>query len=180
MSHITKTKTPFIDKKLLIKALDKLNINYSLEGENIITDRKDFYGYQKFILINGKYLFQHDSSATNSSYGWSGYYGSNWQKQFGDWKSVSEFIKAVTIEYSNQYKILQERIKELERLAEEKKIKEELERLRKEQEEIERKRLELIDNNKKLIKEKAKKMGYKVKETVKNGKVKMVLVRRTY
>jgi len=168
MSHTVKTKTPFVDKKLLLKALDKLKIEYYEQNNRIIINNRQYYGNEYFILQNMKYQYIHDS-----------------------YSNIREFLGEITNTYNNLYQELLEKIRKAEeelkkkiaeekRKEEEERIRKELERLRKEQEEMEKKRLELIENNKKMIKEKAKKMGYKVKETTKNGKTKLVLVRRTY
>jgi len=158
MSYKAKTLTPFVDKKILLEAMDNLNISYREANNNIIIQNiLDYQGQQYFTLNNMRYQYVHDSNS-----------------------NVNKFLAEIEKEYKSIHNKLIKKIMELEKRKEEERIKKELERLRKEQEEMERKRVELIENNKKMIKEKAKKMGYKVKETVKDGKVKMVLVRRTY
>ena len=50
--------------------------------------------------------------------------------------------------------------------------------IRKEREMFEQQRISLIEERKAEIREKARSLGYKVKESVENGQVRMVLVRR--
>ena len=54
----------------------------------------------------------------------------------------------------------------------------EKEKIRMEREAFEQQRISLIEERKAEIREKARSLGYKVKESVENGQVRMVLVRR--
>ncbi|MBN2693334.1 hypothetical protein JXR93_01605 [bacterium] len=173
MSAIVKTNTPFIDKNFLKTALSKLNVNYSETGNDIITERKDYYGFQSFIFQQNRFQFKHDSSAENYAIGT---YPKSWQSNWKDWNNVSEFLNAVEKKYKEAEFEFNERI----RKAEEEKYLQELERLKKEKEEIERRKKEVIEQNKNKIKENAKKHGYSVQEKVENNEIKLVLIRRTY
>jgi hypothetical protein len=62
MSSKVTTWTPFINKEMLIKALRDLNCLQSVEGNDILTNRSDYSGNQRFVLSNGKYLFQHEKN----------------------------------------------------------------------------------------------------------------------
>lgn len=42
MSADVKTVTPFIDKECLLKALDKLDVKYTIKQNEIITERVDY------------------------------------------------------------------------------------------------------------------------------------------
>jgi flagellar biosynthesis GTPase FlhF len=123
---MAKTITPFINKDLLRQALTAVGCNHSVQGNTIVTERKDYYGNQKFEFINGRYTYVHESNA-GTSYGWR----SNVDI------SVRDFLTRVENEYNAISRRQQE---ELER----KRL--EAERLRLEaerrQEEAERKRLE--------------------------------------
>ena len=57
MSAVIKTITPFIDRESLINALDKLDVKYTLNNNEIITERVDYQGNQKFIFIEGRFKF---------------------------------------------------------------------------------------------------------------------------
>ena len=48
MSAVVKTATPFINKELLLQALKNIGCNFTLQGNDILTDRKDYYGFQSF------------------------------------------------------------------------------------------------------------------------------------
>ena len=157
MSYTIKTQTPFIDEKILLEALDNLEIKYRLSSNKIYMDT-GYYNQEYFEFKSSRYKYVYDS----------------------DNRDAKRLLKDIAKEYKSIHDKLIKKIMELEKKKEEERVRKELEKLRKEQEEIERKRVELIENNKKMIKEKAKKMGYKVKETVKDGKIKMVLVKRTY
>ena len=65
MSSRVTTHTMFIDKECLLKALDDIGCKYKVQGETIVTERKDYYGDEIFMLRNGKFVFMHDSAAMN-------------------------------------------------------------------------------------------------------------------
>jgi len=69
MSSRITTLTPFIDKEVLCRALTAVGCGYTVEGNTIITDRKDYYFYQKFELINGRFSFIHEDNA-GTTYRW--------------------------------------------------------------------------------------------------------------
>jgi hypothetical protein len=154
MSAIVKTVTPFLNKELLLQALENIGCKYTLQGNDILTDRKDYYGYQKFSLVNDRYVFVHDRDVL-----WS---NSNNQKQ----KPVSEFLQAVGEEYEKLY---QKKLEELER-----------QRLEEEQKRLEQERLAYIENLTTQITQKAKEEGYTIKKEKVQGKIKLVLTKTTY
>jgi vacuolar-type H+-ATPase subunit I/STV1 len=130
MSSVVRTSTPFINKQLLLKALDAVGCKYEIQGNTILTERQDYYGSQKFILLNGRYTFEHEKNAAGYSWG-----NINMQQ----YKTSASFIAAVGKEYNAIYK---KQLEELERIrlaaiAEAERIRKEklaeLERLRKEQ-----------------------------------------------
>jgi len=159
MSAIIKTITPFINQELLLKALDSIHCKYTLEGMNIITERVDYYGNQKFVYLNGRYIFQHDSSANQQVYPWR-------NLNVKDYKTVSSFLEAVEIGYSYAYNA---KMEELERLRQEE------ERIR-----LEKERQEFVEKQRENIIAKAKEKGYSIQEEKVKGKIKLVLVRNTY
>lgn len=167
MSAVIKTTTPFINKELLLQALKNIGCNFTLQGNEILTDRKDYYGLQKFSLNNGRYVFLHNSSAESGSqymnvtkdYPWG-----NIKNQ--EYKSVSEFLKSVEKDYNSLY---QKKLEELERL-----------RLEEEKIRLEQERLAFVEKQKATIIERAKEQGYSIKEENVKGKIKLVLVRNTY
>jgi len=167
MSAVVKTTTPFINKELLIQTLENIGCNYTLEGNEILTDRKDYYGLQKFSLNNGRYVFFHDSSAEEGARYMTqigGYPWGNIKNQ--EYKSVSEFLKSVEKEYQSLY---QKKLEELE-----------LHRLEEEKIRLEQERLAFIDKQKTTIIERAKEQGYSIREENIKGKIKLVFVRNTY
>lgn len=58
MSAVIKTLTPFLDRKILFQALEKIGCHCLIKGEKIITDRSDpRVGFQKFEKDQtGKYV----------------------------------------------------------------------------------------------------------------------------
>lgn len=159
MSAVVKTITPFINQELLLQALDAVGCKYTIQGNEIITERVDYYGNQKFVFINGRYQFQHDSSANRQFYPWRNI-------NVKELRTVSSFLEAVEAQYHYFY---------------EKKM-EELEKQRREEERIrlENERKAFVEKQKQTIIAKAKEKGYTVKEEKVKGKVKLVLVRNTY
>jgi hypothetical protein len=178
MSAVVKTVTPFIDKECLLKALDKLNVKYTIRQNEIVTERKDYYGNQKFVFIGGKYKFQHDSSAEIEQYKqrW-GTYPNGWQANWKEWKSVSEFLQAVEKKYNYFYK---EKLAEIERKRQEALAEVERRRLEEEAKRLEEERKAYVEKQKQAIIEKAKAKGYAIKEKKVGNKIKLVLVRHTY
>ena len=153
MSAVVKTVTPFIDKKCLLKALDELGVEYTIEQNEIVTERIDYQGNQKFIYADGRYKFQYDSYQAI-------------RKNYKEFSTVNKFLQAVEKEYNIFY---EEKLAELER----KRLEEEAKRL-------EEKRKAFIEKQKKAIIAKAKAKGYSVKEKKVGNKIKLVLVRHTY
>ena len=158
MSARITTHTMFIDKECLMRALDKVGCKYHEEDEMIITDRKDYYGDEIFILKDGKYVFMHDSAAMN----YHGQYGPSYpwnENRLPEWVDVGKFLQSVDAAYKKVYSI------KLEKLADE-------ERKR----EIERKK-QIVEEKKQQIIKDAKAKGYAVKEKMNGKKIQLVLVR---
>jgi hypothetical protein len=190
VSSIVKTATPFINRELLLKALDAVGCRYSIQGNEILTDRQDYYGAQKFVLQNGRYGFVHEKNAQNYSWG-----NINMQQ----YKSSSSFIAAVEKEYNYIY---QKQLEELERkrlaaiaeaerlrkekLAEQERLRllaiaeEERKKAEEEKQRLERERKEFVEKQRAGIIEKAKEQGYDIQETMVDNKIKLVLVQTTY
>ncbi len=167
MSAVVKTTTPFINKEILLQALKNIGCNFTLQGNEILTERKDYYGLQKFSLNNGRYVFLHDSSADEGARYMTqigGYPWGNIKNQ--EYKSVSEFLKSVENEYQSLY---QKKLEEIE-----------LKRLEEEKIRLEKERIEFVEKQKTTIIERAKEQGYSIKEENVKGKIKLVLVRNTY
>ena len=164
MSAVVKTITPFIDKECLLKALDKLGVKYEIKGTEIITERIDYQGNQKFILTNGRFKFQYDSYQAI-------------EKNYKQYRTVSEFLQAVEKEYNYFY---QERLAEIEGKREEELAEAERKRLEEEAKRMEEERKAFIEKQKQTIIKKAKAKGYSVKEKKVGNKIKLVLVRHTY
>jgi len=158
MSAVVKTVTPFIDKECLLKALDKLQIKYSINGNQIVSQN------QKFIYRNGHYTL--DVYSYN-------YQAVNWN----NYKNKNSFLETIEKEYNQ---IFAEKIAELERLRQEALVEQERIRLEKEIKRIEEERKAFVEKQKQAIIEKAKAKGYSVKEKKVKNKIKLILVRHTY
>jgi hypothetical protein len=168
MSSVVRTATPFINRELLLKALDAVGCRYTIQGNEILTDRQDYYGAQKFIFQNGRYVFVHEEYAQHYSWG-----NINMQQ----YKSSCSFIAAVGQEYNSIYA---KQLEELERkrlaaVAEEERRKAEEEKQR-----LERERKEFVEKQRVAIIAKAKEEGYDIQETMVDNKIKLVLVQTTY
>jgi|LSQX01.1.fsa_nt_gb hypothetical protein len=167
MSAVVKTLTPFVSRELLLEALDALGVLYTCKQDQIVTDRKDYYGHQIFSYSHssGKYVFQHDSSANVNSR-WTPY---PWGANFKEWTTVSSFLGSVESEYRKAYIRLEERVEEEKRLELARRLAEE-----------EEKKRQFVEKQKQTILEKAKEKGYSVKETKQGNKTHLVLVRTIY
>ncbi len=159
MSAVVKTITPFINKEFLLLALDAIGCKYTLQGNEIITERIDYYGNQKFVLINGRFQLQHDSSANREQYPWR-------NLNVKGYKTVSSFLEAVEGKYHFFFNL---KMEELEKQRQEE------ERIR-----LENERKAFVEKQKESIIAKAKEKGYSIKEENVKGKIKLVLVRNTY
>ena len=191
MSSLVRTSTPFINKELLLKALDAVGCKYQIVGDDILcTERQDFYGAQKFILKNGRYAFEHEQHAQR--YSWSSI-------NMREYKSASSFITAVGIEYNAIYKkqleelerkrlaaiaeaerLRKEQLAEQERLRLIAKAEEERKKAEEEKMRLERERKEFVAKQRDAIIAKAKEQGYDIRETVVDNTIKLVLVQTTY
>ncbi len=204
MSARVLTLTPFINKEYLIQALKILNVNFKLEGEDIVTERIDYYGAQIFKKQKNGYSFLHDSSAN-----WKDYPYRN--INFKNFKTVQEFLKAIEKEYLEAERRHKEELRRLEEELKRKQEEEEKRRkemLRQEQinqivaeqeakdreskrleEEIRKKEAELkaieeekkalVAEQKQKILEKAKAQGYSVREKQKGNNIQLVLIKNT-
>jgi len=164
MSAVVKTVTPFIDKKCLLKALDKLGVEHTIKQNEIITERVDYQGNQKFIYIGGRYKFQYDSYQAI-------------KKNYKEFSNVKEFLQAVETEYNKFYV---EKLAEIERKRQQALAEAERKRLEAEAKRLEAERKAFVEKQKKAIIEKAKAKGYSIKEKKVENKIKLVLVRHTY
>ena len=158
MSAVIKTVTPFIDKECLLKALDKLDVKYTINGNQIVSQN------QKFIYRNGHYTL--DMYSHN-------YQSVNWN----DYKNKNSFLEVVEKEYNQFYA---KKLAELERLRQEALAEKERIRLEKEIKRIEEERKAFVEKQKQAIIEKAKAKGYSVKVKKVKNKIKLILVRHTY
>jgi hypothetical protein len=159
MSAVVKTITPFIHKDCLCQALDDLEVNYSINKQSIVTERKDYAGFQKFVFEKGQYQYQHDADANRVGF-------SSYSKNIKSWKTTTAFLKAVESKYRVIYSKLLEEL-EQKRLDEERK-------------KIEEERKTFVENRRKGIIEKAKAQGYSVQEKKVKNKIKLILVKNTY
>ncbi len=166
MSAVVKTITPFINKEMLLQALDCAGCKYTINGNNIITERRDHSGNQTFILINGRYQIQH--------YNHESYFNSFSDKQR---KPLNQFLQDVEKEYNRIYA---EKLAELERIRQDQLAEQERIRLEEEMKRIEQERIAYVEKQKQTIIQKAKEQGYSVQEKKVNNKIKLILHRNTY
>ena len=57
MSAVVKTITPFVNQDCLCQALDELGVKYSIDKLSIITERKDYRGFQSLFLKKDNIYF---------------------------------------------------------------------------------------------------------------------------
>jgi hypothetical protein len=82
MSRIISTFIPLLNKEIILKALDNLEVNYILKDEKIVIESK-YYGFLKK-ENNGQYLISGDEEVV----------GSNFQKLLvNEYKKIEEDIK---------------------------------------------------------------------------------------
>ena len=154
MSAIVKSMvTPFLNREILLQALENIGCKFSLDKEEIIIH--NVRNVQSFSFSNSRYVLKY----TNRGIPWG-----NINNQ--EYKSVSEFLQAVGKEYDKLY---QKKLEELER-----------QRLEEEQKRLEQERLAYIENVTNQITQKAKEEGYTIKKEKVKDKVKIVLTRNTY
>jgi len=171
MSSLVKTITPFIDREILCQALQECGCQYQIQGNNILTDRRDYFGLQMFQLQQGRFVYLHDSDAVmfSSSFPWE-----NINQQ--QYKTVSSFLEQVEKHYNDIY---QRRLAEIE-LEKQRAAEEERRRLEEERIRLENERKAFVEKQKNAIIQKAEKKGYYVKEEKVKNKIKLVLLKRTY
>jgi hypothetical protein len=195
MSSRVKTRTPFLNKAVLLQALDAIGCKYTEQWGKILTQRTDWFGNQRFILQDGRYFFQHD------------------ERQFGlknigtaGHEAVHSFLGAVEKEYNRIIARMEEEARKAERererleqeykaaLAKKEAEKREKERLeqeykaalakaeaaKRERERIEQERLAYVAKQKASIIARAQEQGYDVREETVQETVKLVLVRNSY
>lgn len=165
MSAVIKTTTPFTIKEVLFSALATLGADpIEITAENImsfqqqsnitigdiVTNRKDYNGFQLFCFNGDIWQLQHDQDeyATRIV--------SATQKQY---QSVSQFLNELNIAYQDCYKAHLDNIAELERQR------------------IEQERIDRVAATRQQAIEKAKAQGYSVKEKHIRGKIQLVLTR---
>lgn len=93
MSCRVKTATPFINKEILLEALEECGYEYKIKGENIDIPALHMYRNTYFELKNGKYVLIHE-----------------------DFNDISSFLQKVEKSYNNVYeRKLKEEAERLER-----------------------------------------------------------------
>ena len=164
MSAVVKTVTPFIDRECLLQALNKMGVKYTIKQNEIITERIDYQGNQKFMYQGGRYKFQYDSYQEI-------------KKNYKQFQTVEKFLNVVEAEYNKFYS---KKLAALERKYQQALEEAERKRLEEEARRLEEERKAFVEKQKQAIIEKAKAKGYSIKEKKVGKKVKLVLVRHTY
>jgi uncharacterized protein (UPF0335 family) len=169
MSSVVSTVTPFINRAILLNALDAVGCKYRIRRNEIITDRHDRLGEQKFIFSSERYIFVHEDYTPNYSWG---------SISMQRYSSTSSFLSAVAKEYNRIYA---KKLEELERKRLSAIAEEERKKAEEEKERLERERKDLAEKLRAAIVTNAKEKGYDVlQETKVDNKVKLVLVRTVY
>ena len=151
MSAVLRLSTPFVEKDLLVEALQSIDafLKVDLNG-GIQTKRNDDRGQQTFILTSqGHYIFQYDSDSDRYPFGLPK-------------MPVQQFMQQVEKAYVSAQQ------KKLERLAEEERIR------------VEEERKARVDKVRREAIMKAKNQGYAVRETRKGDQIQLVLTRTVY
>jgi hypothetical protein len=94
MSSRVKTVMPFINKEVLCRALTAVGCNYTVSGNTIITNRKDYTGTQQFTLINGRFAFEHEANDRTR-------YPERWKRIDTE---IQAFLAKVEREYDTAYR----------------------------------------------------------------------------
>jgi hypothetical protein len=152
MSAIVQSLTPFTDKEVLLQALTSIAVAHKEINGEILTERGDYFGNQRFVHRNNQYYFQYDAEEQAVMY----------QQNFKEWKNTDSFLKALEEKYIQLYQAKLEKMGETEK------------------QKTEAKKKEYILEQEKKIQEKAKALGYKVEKRVeKDNTVQFVLVKRS-
>jgi hypothetical protein len=163
MSSIVKTVTPFLNREMLLLALDSIGCRYAIRGSDIIMlqdERQNFVWDSVF----GRFRFS--------------YYSHNYRESdFNELKATNNFLAPLEKSYNDIYR---KKLEELERLRLKAEADAERKHLEEERLRLERERQEYVEKQRTHIIAKAKEKGYSVQEKKEKGKIKLVLVRTTY
>ena len=189
MSSRITTATPFIDRELLLKALDAVGCRYTIQGNEILLtdrDRQDRYGPQKFVLqfsimegMQKKYSFVCEDT-------WGSSYATSFIAAVGRAynsiyaKQLEELERKRLAAIAEAERLRKEQMAEQERLRLLAIAEEERKRAEEEKQRLERERKEYVEKQRAAIIEKAKEQGYDIQETMVDNKIKLVLVQTTY
>ncbi len=168
MSARIRTLLPLLDMECILQALDNLGERYTLRGNDIIITSKKYYVEAKLSRQNdGKYVLTGDTDVLTE----------NFQKQLvNNYKSLYDYkVRRIREELEKKEAEAQRALEEERRRIEQERI-----RLQQEQRRLEEEREKYVESQKKKVYEKAKAMGYSVKETIVKDKIQLVLVKRTY
>ncbi|MGR5407621.1 hypothetical protein [Vibrio sp. PNB22_8_1] len=165
MSAVIKTATPFVDRALLIQALNELGAEPNIieqdrgalrqrnrvEAGDIMTNRSDYYGKQLFREVDGRWVLLHDSSEMNGRV----------TTQLADkhYLPVTRFLSELGKEYELAYQC------HLAELAEQERIR------------LENERKQRVEATRQQAIAKARAQGYSVKEVRSNNQIQLVLTR---
>jgi hypothetical protein len=163
MSSVVKTITPFLNREILLQALDIAGCRYTIQGDEIVMLKDQ---RQRFIWdsVFGRFKFS--------------YYSHNYRESdFNELKAANNFFAPLEKAYNDIYC---KKLEELEKLRLETVAEAERKRLEEERLRLERERQEYVEKQKAHIIAKAKEKGYSVREEKVKEKIKLVLVRNTY
>ena len=175
MSSKVKTATPFINRELLLKALDAVGCRYTIQGGDIHTERRDYYGAQKFVLQNnGRYAFVYEDSWRNSSNS----FLADVEKKYNYFYAEAERRRLAAI--AEIERLRREQLAEQERLRLIAIAEEERREAEEEKQRLERERREFVEKQRAGIIAKAKEEGYDIEEKMVDNKIKIVLRQTSY
>ena len=142
MSHVGISTTPFINDTILIAALERSNVSFTVKETKIETSRKDFYGQQYFEKKNHSWVFRSDTSEAVFARGNS---GAPVRQSL-----ASDFIREVREHYYRIEREIEEQRRKLEKERQQKIEEERCKREEERQQKLEELRREIEDQQRKL------------------------------
>ncbi|GHU30657.1 hypothetical protein FACS1894172_04300 [Spirochaetia bacterium] len=171
MSSVIKTITPFLNKELLLQALNQIDCIHTVQGNEIIVSGANYSFNQvngRFFWSNGRFNFQYGLAYSAYRYR---------DVDFKELKVMSSFWGTLEQAYDELYR---RKLEELEKQRLAAAVESERKRLEEERLRLEKERQEYVEKQKTTIIAKAKEKGYTIREENAKGKIKLVLVRNTY
>lgn len=189
MSAHIKLKTPMTDEECLVAAIlsQGLTIASIERSSTPLTLRGWQRGQQANIVIRKEITGDsyNDIGFLRTPLGYTAIlsddhprFGRNWLSNINS--SYQQHVKHKQERLAaEEQKLIEQARRKIEE-EERRRLEEELRRLEEERRRLEEERLRLVESQRQAVYERAKKMGYQVKETRESGTIRLVLVKRTY